>query len=420
MMNYITNFDAFPKGTEIYIYGAGGAGKELFEHVVGSGWVIAKGFIDTYKNGEFLGLPIFKFEDFKTMTGAGEAIIVIASAYENEIAWQLEDAGIASFHAFRNMDRFVLCSLMDELLPADEKYSLLDVGARNPLKTTFWLPLQGERLEIFGFDADAQESARINQEAKITGLNYTCYPIALWSETGRLTFYHTPELSENSSFYPHNFDIINRWKVQHRYGQYTMGQAMQKVEAIEMAVDTLDNWKRDNDIGSIDFAKLNIEGAELPALQGGKSVMAGLLGIMAEASMVDFNRPMFSELDAFIRSQGFEFFDFWVSNAIGRHASPLSILSRPRITYKQGQVIQTYPVYFRDPIRMQQQGRDLGMFNRMRLLKLVGLAEMFMQIEFALELLNWTADFLEVRGEVVADLRQTFDEAIGRYERQFA
>jgi hypothetical protein len=185
-------------------------------------------------------------------------------------------------------------------------------------------------------------------------------------------------------------------------------------------VDTLDNWKRDNDIGSIDFAKLNIEGAELPALQGGKSVMAGLLGIMAEASMVDFNRPMFSELDAFIRSQGFEFFDFWVSNAIGRHASPLSILSRPRITYKQGQVIQTYPVYFRDPIRMQQQGRDLGMFNRMRLLKLVGLAEMFMQIEFALELLNWTADFLEVRGEVVADLRQTFDEAIGRYERQFA
>ena len=119
-----------------------------------------------------------------------------------------------------------------------------------------------------------------------------------------------------------------------------MGQAMQKVETIEMAVGTLDNWKRDNDIGSIDFAKLNIEGADLPVLQGGTSVMADLLGIMAEASMIDFNRPMFSELDAFIRTQGFEFFDFcdfWVSNAIGRHASPFSILSRPRITYKQGQ-----------------------------------------------------------------------------------
>ena len=60
------------------------------------------------------------------------------------------------------------------------------------------------------------------------------------------------------------------------------------------------------------------------------------------------------------------------------------------------------------------------MFNRVRLLKLMGLAEMFMQIEFALELLNWTADFLEVRGEVVADLCQAFDEAIGQYERQFA
>ena len=419
-MNYITNFDSFPKGTEIYIYGAGGAGKELVEYVVSSGRVVAKGFIDTYKNGEFLGLPIFKFEDFKTMTGAGEAIIVIASAYETEIAWQLEDAGIASFHAFRNMDRYVLCRLMDRLLPADEKYSLLDVGAQNPLKTTFWLPLQGERLEIFGFDANAQECARINQEAKIKGLNYTCYLIALWSEIGKRTFYHTPEISENSSFYPHNFDIINRWKVQYRYGHYTMGHAMQKVEAIEMKVDTLDNWKREYGIGSIDFAKLNIEGAELPVLQGGKSIMADLLGIMAEASMVDYNRPMFSELDAFIRSQGFEFFDFWVSNAIGRHASPLSVASMPDITCKQGQVVQTYPVYFRDPIRMQQQGRDLGMFNRVRLLKLVGLAEMFMQIEFALEILNWTADFLEARGEAVADLRQAFDEAIGRYKSQFA
>lgn len=419
-MEYLTNFQELSEGTEICIYGASGAGRELLERANKSDRITVKCFVDTYKSGELLGLPIIKFEQFKQSQDLLTTTIVIASAYDNEISWLLQDAGVQKFYSFKNIERFIICRLVEELLPATEKISLLDIGARDPLKTTFWLSLNPNRLKVHGFDADDAESEKINQAAKIENLDYTCYPIALWSEPGKRIFYHTPELPENSSFFPHDFDLINNWKVQHRYGEYSMGEAMQKVEEIEIEMDTLNNWKKKYGIGAIDFAKLNIEGAELDVLKGGEAVTAEMLGLMAEASFVDFNRPMFSEMDEYIRSQGFEFFDFWVTNAIGRQASPISILSMPRVTYKCGQVVQGYPVYFRNPVRMQQKGMDLGMFNRNNLLKLAALAETFLQIEFAFEVLQWAADFLEKKNEDVSDIRQAFEAAVATYREKFS
>ena len=69
--------------------------------------------------------------------------------------------------------------------------------------------------------------------------------------------------------------------------------------------------------------KLNVQGAELELRQG--SVKNHLVtGIEVEMSFVEsyIGRPLFADIDVFLRNHSFTFFDFIGHHCVGRNNSP--------------------------------------------------------------------------------------------------
>jgi hypothetical protein len=98
-------------------------------------------------------------------------------------------------------------------------------------------------------------------------------------------------------------------------------------------------------------------------------------------------RPFFSDLDVFLRGNGFHFFDLLGLHNMGRADSPVTSMHTPGLNPYQGQLIEAHGLYFRDPIASKLDLDDS--FTPARLLKLASIAEIYGQVEYAFELLGW-------------------------------
>jgi hypothetical protein len=80
---------------------------------------------------------------------------------------------------------------------------------------------------------------------------------------------------------------------------------------------TLDKMYSDRKIPKCDLIRINIQGGELKAINGGKSVFKNALGIQIELSFNETYQgaPFFSDIDPILRKMGFDFFDFLAPNA---------------------------------------------------------------------------------------------------------
>jgi FkbM family methyltransferase len=399
-MHIITQPTQLPAHLEVCIYGAGGAGAYLLSKFEALGQKArVRRFADTYKTGEFHGVPVISLDELLVSHDPAVEILIIASTHENEIARLLEQGGVEGCVRYKNVDRYILCRLACSALPEDERLTVLDVGARYATHDPFWLPIPPEKMRVYGFEPDEEECARVNAEAKALGLAYTCFPIALWSNKTILDLNICPGLPGSASLYPFDFALLNRWKVADNTDEYIMGREMADAYSVPLRTETLDHWREANAVASVDFIRMNIEGAELEALRGGASLLPQTLGLLAEVSTVDDGRPLFADLDVFARSQGFHFFDFFNLNHVGRGRSPLTVAKMPRVSPRPGQCTQAYPLYLRDPVDIQARGGDVAGWNKARVLKLVALAELHFQVEYAFELLYWGADLLHGQGD---------------------
>ena len=427
-MANITRPEQLPPDMDICIYGAGGAGAYLLSKFEALGQrARVRRFADTFKSGEFHGVTVVSLDELVLSFDPEREALVIASTFENDIARLLEQAGIDEFVRYKNVDRFILCALACDALPEGERITILDVGARYAYHDPCWLPIPPERIRIYGFEPDTEECARVNAGAQDQGLDYTCFPLALWSRAETLTLNVCPKLPGSASLYPFDFALLNRWKVAGAADEYVMGREMEEVREIPLTTETLDHWREAYGIGGVDFVRMNIEGAELEALRGGTGLLPQTLGLLAEVSTVDDGRPLFADLDVFVRGQGFHFFDFFNLNHVGRARSPLTVAKMPRVSPRGGQCTQAYPLYLRDPVDTLARGGEVSGWDRVRLLKLVALAEIHFQIEYAFELLYWGSDLLRGRGDAagaaqlgalaetgLARYRDTYEEFFGR------
>jgi len=113
---------------------------------------------------------------------------------------------------------------------------------------------------------------------------------------------------EVSSFYTPNFNFLKN---------YPDHQRFEIVEQILLPVDTLNNQLKRNSIEEIDFIKIDVQGHELPILEGSDEFLQNLIGIEVEVEFVEVyeNQPLFFEVDNFIREKNFELYDlkryFW-------------------------------------------------------------------------------------------------------------
>lgn len=89
-------FEQIPHQGSLYIYGTGTFGKYALEGFQKRGYRIG-GFIDSFKSGTLLGLPILTLEQFSSVRPE-DAVIAVASMYVADIAEALQKAGISDFY----------------------------------------------------------------------------------------------------------------------------------------------------------------------------------------------------------------------------------------------------------------------------------------------------------------------------------
>ncbi|MCF6194364.1 MAG: FkbM family methyltransferase, partial [Kangiellaceae bacterium] len=104
-----------------------------------------------------------------------------------------------------------------------------------------------------------------------------------------------------------NYDFIARFPKAERF------DIVKKVKVSANQLDSLD-------LGHCDFLKLDIQGGELAALQGGSKMLKGAFGLEVEVEFLKIyqDQPLFGEICEHLAEHGFEFVDFTTLTRWGR------------------------------------------------------------------------------------------------------
>lgn len=244
---------------------------------------------------------------------------------------------------------------------------VVDVGARDAGPHSPWTALPN--VMTYGFDPDRAEVDRLNADAT----NAAYFPYAVSERVGQRIF-HDNNAPGGGSFYLQNRAVTDRWKFENVDGQKRDARDyFFPIGARDLDVIPLDWWADGHGIASVDLLKLNIQGAELDALRGGEKLLSTASAVFLEVSFVEsyIGRPMFADVDTYMRAAGFEFFDLLMLHPVGRAASPYTAVhARAKCP---GQLIEAHALYLRPLDRAS--------------LKLACIAEAFGQVEYAFEVL---------------------------------
>ena len=224
-------------------------------------------------------------------------------------------------------------------LLAENPITLVDVGAANGTLSNF--SIFGKCLRTVGFEP--------NKEAhdKLIGLqdkNTIILNTALADKRGEAEFFITKK-PEASSLLQANKKFLKNFSGTDRYNV---------VQTVQLKVDTMDGALISNKINNVDFVKLDTQGNELNILKHGKKTMAGCFGVQIEVEFYQLyeNQFVFSDIDAFMREQGYLLFD--LQPAYWKRTAGLPY-GRPK-----GQLIWADALYFKDPDVFFEQIRQMS------------------------------------------------------------
>ncbi len=180
----------------------------------------------------------------------------------------------------------------------DKKFSLLDIGARGGLQWP-WTEWSSESLSPTFVEPDEQEAARLR------GVSVTSrvIEVALWSASERLSLSLNVSAGTSSVYVP-NLRFLEQFPESTRFAQK---------QRVPLQTTTVNTLARTGVLTGTDFAKIDVQGAELEILKGGdeyfKKHLVGL-EVEVEFAPIYTGQPLFSEVDAYIREElGLELWD---------------------------------------------------------------------------------------------------------------
>jgi hypothetical protein len=105
---------------------------------------------------------------------------------------------------------------------------------------------------------------------------------------------------------------------------------------------TLDEWARNNDVHIVDYIKIDTQGTELEILKGGINVLKNVrtLEVEVEFNPIYVGQPIFSDVDLFLRSEGFVLWKLTNQVHYSKNGSPEEPLGDDVICYDDRHRVQ--------------------------------------------------------------------------------
>ena len=187
--------------------------------------------------------------------------------------------------------------------------------------------------KIIAFEVDETLCAELNKKAK-SNMQYFAVPLGRTEESR--PFYETVH-PMCSSLYKPNEELIDL------YNNMMEAAKLKSVGSVDTV--SLDFFTKENDIGAVDFIKIDIQGAELDVFKGGVETLSDVVAIVSEVEFIPhyIDQPLFGDLCTFLAEKGFMFHKFL--GLCGRSLKPIVLNNNPNIG---SQHIWSDAVFIRD------------------------------------------------------------------------
>lgn len=187
--------------------------------------------------------------------------------------------------------------ILADALP--RRLALLDIGARDGLQH----PWNAFSSMIFALlvEPDPEEAGRLR--ASLQADQGSVLPFALWRENASLSLKLTKSRGCSSVFMPNRVFL----------DQFPESDRFSVDSEIQIQSVTLDGLAEKGELPTVDFAKIDVQGAELSILQGGcRHLASDLVGLEVEVEFAPMyvGQPLFADVEAFVRDElGLELWD---------------------------------------------------------------------------------------------------------------
>lgn len=245
---------------------------------------------------------------------------------------------------------------------------IVEVGAAPaPGETVPFHPLLDvfSSARITAFDIDARRCDELNRTAP-AGMRFHARALGQRDETRPL--YETTDPLCGSLYEPDT-----------RYCELFNNLDGQRVARVgEVRTSSLDSFLAEEKLPAPDFLKMDVQGAELEILEGGKEALRSVLGIVSEALFVPMYRrqPLYGEIDAHLRGRGFMLHTF-----LGFGGRVMKPLARSGMANYPVQMLWTDALFIRDLFAIDS-------LTPLQLLKLAVMLDVYESRDVALHLLK--------------------------------
>jgi FkbM family methyltransferase len=225
-------------------------------------------------------------------------------------------------------------SLLD-FFPESFELDIVDIGAALSEKPAYQSLVDAGRARIIGFEPDAGECEKLN---RTYGPPHRFFPY--FAGDGGPAVFHETNWSLTGSLYEPNTALLEKFN--------NLAEVMSPVAVHPVETKRLDDIE---ELSNADFIKIDVQGAELAVFRNALRALSGALLIQCEVEFVEMYRgqPLFADVDAFLRSRGFQFHAFHTFG--GRAFKPLIANNDPNAGVRQ--LLWSDALYVRDWMRLE-------------------------------------------------------------------
>jgi FkbM family methyltransferase len=271
----------------------------------------------------------------------------------------------------------------------------VDCGARGEIHHPFLSAYP--HAQYIGFEADAEESARVQANLQS---GQRIFPVAVGRTNATLPFYVTKNPACSSFVEPDSGF----------FGQFLdSSDDLHILSTIDLPVVALDDYLPSAGVDTIDFIELDTQGSELDILEGAQNFLkCSVLGLRVEVEFAQIykQQPLFSDIDPFIRSQGFMLFDL-SRHRYRRKASPRELATN-------GQLLYGHAVYMKDYKNLS--GPDAWI----KTIKLIMISDFLGIRDYAFEMIeHLMKQSQQSEIEILAEIRREYEKFAAKRTRMF-